>query len=335
VLKYAGLSTSDLLTLEDLGIPDKVNKSKWWKASASPTRSGAEKDKDKDASRWILVDHNRLTGRLGEIYGGNVVGCVDHHDDENVVPPASECEKAGQPRVIQPSGSCSSLVVGVCRSAWDELAASQDDAESRHWNHELARLALAPVLIDTHNLHDEIKTTDADREAFTYLEGWMKGAGKGFDATAYFDEISTAKSDIGGLCLEDILRKDFKMWVEPHKHGDFKLGISSVVKSIPWLVEKAGGQKEFAEAVEKFRHARGLDLQAVMASHTSKKGNFKRELFVLGKGKRGVKVAERFEGEHGKDLKLKLRDMMGDEEGEEGNGEGEEGGLKRDKHFCF
>lgn len=231
--------------------------------------------------------------------------------------------------------------MSTTRKAWDELAAPHSyaeaaarrpsDVELKHWNHELARLCLAPVLIDTHNLQDEIKTTDTDREAYRYLEGWMAGAGKGYDSNNYFDEISTAKSDIGGLCLEDILRKDFKMWVEPHKHGDFKLGISSVVKPVCWLVEKAGSEQAFKDVVEKFREDRGLDLQAVMMSYTSKKGNFKRELFVLGKGKKGVKVAERFEGAYGENLKLKLREMMN----EGGKGEGEKEGDKHTFIRCW
>ncbi|TVY39895.1 Exopolyphosphatase [Lachnellula subtilissima] len=108
VLRRANLKPSDLLTLSDL-----------------PPRSSPEL---KDA-RWVLVDHNALQGELGKAYGRNVVGCVDHHDEEHKVPVSESNGDMDEPRIVEKSGSCVSLVVRYCRSAWDGLSFEQADVE--------------------------------------------------------------------------------------------------------------------------------------------------------------------------------------------------------------
>jgi exopolyphosphatase len=267
VLSHANLKPNDLITLSDL-----------------PTASSQIPP---ERTRWILVDHNALQGELGKIYGARVVGCIDHHDEENKVPK----DTPDEPRIVRKSGSCSSLVVEYTRDTWDALAAKPSGEKDALWNAQLARLALAPVLIDTTNLTIESKTTPADVEAVKYLKHWIAAeeASK-FTTTEYFKQISGAKEDIGGLSLRDILRKDYKEWTEA---GSMNLGVSSVVKDISFLIEKAGSKEKFFEAVKEFAVERGLSICSIMTtSHPD--GVFKRELFVWGLDEKGTAAAEKF-----------------------------------------
>jgi exopolyphosphatase len=276
VLSHANLKPSDLITLSDL--------------TKFPHHIPVEQMK------WILVDHNALQGELGKIYHSRVVGCIDHHDEEYKVP--WDCDP--EPRVVRKSGSCSSLVLEYCKKDWNELG-KQFGEEERAWNAELARLAIAPVLIDTQNLRDENKTTPTDRKAVRYLESWIIAAedGESYNREEYFNEISRAKEDIGSLSLPDILRKDYKQWNE----SIAKLGVSSVVKDVEFLIEKAGSKEKFFEAVKEFAKQRKLSLFSIMTtSHPD--SVFKRELMVWGLDGKGVEAAKTFAADAEKKLGL-------------------------------
>lgn len=226
---------------------------------------------------------------MGKQYGSRLVGVIDHHDEEGKVP--KEC--GDEPRVVRRSGSCSSLVVDYCREAWDALSKSTSD-EQKSWDSDLAYLALAPVLIDTTNLTIESKVTPVDREALRYLGPRISGASEEKSVIdKYFEEVSAAKQNIEGLSLTDILRKDYKQWTET---GDVKLGISSVVKDISFLVAKAGGEAKFFEVLKTFADERELSLCSIMTtSHDN--GEFRRELFVWGLNATGAKHAKKFEAD--------------------------------------
>ncbi|KAK3076590.1 hypothetical protein LTS18_012610, partial [Coniosporium uncinatum] len=89
LLPHANLEPHHLITLSDLPDLSEI------KARLPP-----------ENTKWILVDHNALQGELGKIYAGRVVGAIDHHDEENMIP-----EETGvEPRVITKTGSCTSLV---------------------------------------------------------------------------------------------------------------------------------------------------------------------------------------------------------------------------------
>lgn len=270
VLRQAAASPDDVLTLDDL--PAVVD----------------------DDARWLLVDHNCLTGRLARFDGGDrVVGCVDHHADEGRVPGGAE------PRVLEHSGSCASLVVDYGRAAWDELRSSSSSADSEV-DAQLAKLALAPVIIDTTNLEAETKTTAFDVEAVRYLEGEIL-KGVAFDRSAYFSALARLKEDISPLSLRDVLRKDYKEWDE----GGLKLGTSSVPASMADLRRKAGGAAELVDAAEAWGDEGGLDLVAVMTAFKPAGGEFGRELMLLARSPKGVEAAGRFEKEY--EGKLELR----------------------------
>ncbi|KAH6723158.1 hypothetical protein BKA61DRAFT_462838 [Leptodontidium sp. MPI-SDFR-AT-0119] len=301
VLSRANLKPSDLITLSDL----------------PPLTQSSRIPPEK--TRWILVDHNSLLGELGKIYSGRVFGCIDHHDEEDKVP--RDC--GDEPRVVRKIGSCSSLVVEYCRDAWDALSvrsgSKSSDKETAKWDAELARVALAPVLIDTSNLENEAKTTTADVEAVKYLEKWISaGEGEALDQKGYYREIWMAEGDVEGMSLVDLLRKDYKQWSE----GETNLGVCVVVKDLDFLLSKTETREEFFDNVRKFSRKRDLSICCVMTRFSDTGGNdFQRELLVWGLDNKGVEALKKFEAESCGSLGL--------ETWEEGSLDAVDGGMWR------
>ncbi len=308
LLPHAGLAPEQLLTLDDLDGLDDVG------ARLAPERT-----------RWVLVDHNALQGVLGEVYAGIVVGCIDHHEEEGRVPR----ETGEEPRIVTKAGSCNSLVVEFVREMWDALAEGRGE-ERRQWDAQVARLALASVLIDTHALRDKGKTTEHDVWAAGYLEGKIKAArGTGveaeteFDREKFFEEIKAAKEDFSGFTVRDALRKDYKEWSE----RGMKVGISSVVKPLPFLHDMArkeadGGDELGAlrDSMRKFAEERKLSTYGLMTTSTSADGQFQRELMVWATKPEAVSAVKAFA--QGAREELGLEDWSGPDVGLE-NVEGE------------
>ncbi|KAI4113515.1 MAG: hypothetical protein LQ345_005524 [Seirophora villosa] len=270
LFRHAGIQAEGLVTLDEL--LDVVD--------------------DEEDTEWVLVDHNALQGALGERFAHRVRGVVDHHEDEGVVPTDVET------RVVEKCGSCTSLVVRTVRDGWEEAAAAAeeeggDDAlveDARAWDAQVAKMALASILIDTANLTAEGKVELADRDAVAFLEAKITSSLKdpeGWDRGAFYREIEAAKTDIGGLGFQDILRKDYKQWTET----GLELGISSVVKPIEFVARKAlegttangenDAETEFVTRVGDFMAERNLTVFALMTAFTaSPEGRFQRELYV-------------------------------------------------------
>ncbi|KAI9760527.1 MAG: hypothetical protein M4579_001612 [Chaenotheca gracillima] len=281
LLPYGNIEKSHLITLDDL-----------------PGANGKGAPLDPLKTTWILVDHNALQGRLGDSYGGQVQGVIDHHEEEGVVPQST----GEEPRIIEKSGSCTSLVTNYCRTAWDELSgaslssgaahgqgesAINDSAVTRTWDAQVAQFALASILIDTSNLTSVEKTTPHDIKAVEYLEAKIALSPQHsvtYKRKKFYREINTAKKDLDGLALGEVLRKDYKEWTENGK----KLGISSVVKRLSWQMDKAksedksGDSREsaFLKTVRKHAEARNLSVCSIMTTSKPDEGEFKRELFV-------------------------------------------------------
>lgn len=257
VLRHAGLGLSDLLTLSELPELDPVD------------------------TTWLLVDHNALTGQLTK-YGGQIAGCVDHHGDEDVV------SKEASPRIIEQCGSCMSLVVDESRQAWDALSRQKmDGADVAAEDETLAKLCLAPILIDTINMTSEDKIRKKDRSAISYLKGKIQD--QSFDPNKYFDEISAVKEDISGLTFRDIFRKDYKEWQE----GGIKLGISSIVQDLDYLVNKADGTDTLIDELSRWSSERDLDVASLMTASTSD-GQFHRHLLVWARNDKALPVLAKF-----------------------------------------
>jgi exopolyphosphatase len=306
VFKYANIEPTHLITLDDL-----------------PALSDIQATLKPENTQWILVDHNALQGQLGKIYSSRVQGVIDHHDDESKVPQ----DTGAEPRIIEKSGSCTSLITNYIRASWDMLSGStlssgaahaqgdslsDDDAVVKRWDASLAQLGLASILIDTSNLQDASKTTEHDRRAVEYLEVKIllcPQLAASYDRSAFYKAIDGAKKDIGPLKLQDILQKDYKEWEQDDAQ---RLGISSVVAPLSFLLSKAADETSsssspshaFLNQLNAFAKQRNLDLYSIMTTSTSSDGQFQRELLLWAFNEEAVAWAKKFEASSTEELGL-------------------------------
>ena len=278
--RHANISASHLITLDDL-----------------PEFSKLEKQLLPAQTRWILVDHNKLQGCLGSIYASRVHGVIDHHDDEGMVFQKTDPE----PRIVEKCGSCTSLVINYFRASWDTIAnsslsagaahaqgdsLSDDSAVTKTWDAQVAKLAIASILVDTANLNAKGKVEIVDREGVNYLEAKIHLSPKDarvWNRIQFYQEINNAKGSLDSLLVKDILRKDYKEWKENGKI----LGIASAVKPLKFLIEKASNEQSsdangdaFGAAVHDFMMKRELSIFGIMTASTSADNHFRRELFL-------------------------------------------------------
>ena len=301
--QYAGITTSSLLNLDDI-------------------EAGF---KQPDRTRWILVDHNKLQGSLGSQYSEYVSGVIDHHDEEHAVPSTPTPE----PRIVGKAGSCTSLIIRRFRATWDAISdmsissgaghgqgnfAVNDSAYTQIWDAQIAKLALASILIDTANLTAPGKVEDVDRQAVRYLDAKINLSpkdAKSWDRTAFFNEITSAKTDIEHLSLEEILIKHYKEWTEK----GHKLRISSVVKPLAFLVRKGADDDSSSQTLEQVIHdfmtAHDLSLYAIMTAYKSEMGQFQRELLLQANNEPAFAAAEHFSKTAVQDLGLEVLNIDG------------------------
>ncbi|RAK80376.1 putative exopolyphosphatase [Aspergillus fijiensis CBS 313.89] len=286
----------------------------------------------------VLVDWNALPNRSPSQKGQGtlpgleaitfqVVGCIDHHVDEDFLPPIA----ADQPFLIQPTGSCASLVVSMLErmGRWTPHPLSSSSSTSTTTpspqnpptadtspeelttaaahEHQLSKLALAPILIDTANFTAKEKVTDADTLSYSFLRAKINSTNcqqqvgsiavgissgeKLWDHHAFYRRIATAKENsLELLTVPEVLGRDYKEWVEvpssvssssvadgssssSSKDGDdnaaIKIGICSVVKSLPWVMRKADSNASpdrFLDELVAFARHRGLDIVVLMTA---------------------------------------------------------------------
>ncbi|KAF2456841.1 hypothetical protein BDY21DRAFT_346223 [Lineolata rhizophorae] len=244
----------------------------------------------------LLVDHNVLQGELGRVYGDCVRGIIDHHEDEGRHPQTHSGE---EPRIIMKCGSCTSLVVEHVRDYWtgiQESSTSSREDSSAHVH--LAKWCLASVLIDTVDLGEPNKVTTHDINAAEYLASIVRRCqNPGFNQSMFYQAVKDAKGSLDGVSLQGILRKDYKEWAD----GGVKLGISSSVKPLGYLVDKAGRERgsgpptdAFLDGMQAHAKEQNLDIAAVMTASVSDTGEFGRELLVWAFNQQGVDAFNRF-----------------------------------------
>ncbi|KAI0199228.1 exopolyphosphatase-like protein [Astrocystis sublimbata] len=348
VLRDADVDGAEVFTLEDVLGENGKNKNEESQVSVRP-----------EDTRWLLVDHNVMTGALAKLYGARVIGCVDHHADEGKIPADAEV------KVIEKSGSCMSLVVERFMEGWDALdqdhdggaatakksgseggsGSGSDDAGNTNKviNAQLARLALAPILIDTTNLQDANKTTEHDTIAVAFAEkkvavpdtqpGEGGGGGDAYDRDAFFKRIMDLKEDIADMSFRDVLRKDYKEWAVANQSQSgipLRLGTSSVPRGFGYLVDvKANGNPSiFIDALQAWGGEKdsdeepgNMDLVAVLTGFQDETGTFRRELLVWARSDEGKKAAALFVERRGEELGLRTwgdggldLDLGGDED---------------------
>ncbi|KAL2857084.1 hypothetical protein BJY01DRAFT_242488 [Aspergillus pseudoustus] len=272
-----------------------------------------EAEKDQIQAESVLVDWNALPIRSLERGRGSlpglqgveftVVGCIDHHADENFLPSIPDT----QPHIVEPAGSCTSLVITTLErmGLWRKL-----DTESVSASEEqIAKLSLSSILIDTTNLTNKDKVTKFDTSAYDFLLPKATAINSSWDSSRFFAEIhKTKENSLDLLTVDEILDRDYKEWAEtPSQQTDQppgRIGICSMVKSIPWVVRKAGSSAAFLESLNKFATERNLDIVMVMTAFSSEEDNFSRELHAYTLNDRGVAALEVFVSEASSQLGL-------------------------------
>ncbi|TGJ83763.1 hypothetical protein E0Z10_g5001 [Xylaria hypoxylon] len=276
--------------------------------------TGTESIRPED-THWLLVDHNAMTGTLANKFASRVFGCVDHHADEDVIPRDTEV------RVIDKSGSCMSLVLERCADTWEALGTGDGSAGAEIIDAQLARLALAPILIDTANLGDKNKTTAHDERAVALAESKMEG--QGYDRDVFFNRLSELKEDIADMSLRDVFRKDYKEW----RVRGLNLGTSSVPRGFAYLNAR-GESGAFGSALRDWAGERDgrvdngekMDLVVLLTTFQDKDGRFCRELLLWARSEAGIRAAELFEETYADKLRLEawgdgVLDIRGDDDG--------------------
>ena len=236
---------------------------------------------------FALVDHNRL----GSVFTldnpkAEVIAVVDHHEDEGLYPQAN-------PRIISPSGSCTSHVAALCPP---ELPA------------ELATLLLTGILIDTDGLKPGGKAIDLDRNSALFLatKSTISNVVPPLSALSPIDHpnpnalydcqaikdltgaLSAKKSDVSHLGALDLLRRDYKeatytlTWV-PGK-PTIKAGLSTV----PLRLKAWGSDGRLETDAVTWMQRRGITILGVLASFKDTKGN---KFTKTGKGKHKREMA--------------------------------------------
>ncbi|KAJ1531165.1 Exopolyphosphatase [Nowakowskiella sp. JEL0078] len=230
----------------------------------------------------VLTDHNKLSPNLeAKNFSRFVTGIIDHHQDSGCFPNAS-------PRTIEPVGSATSLVVELWKN---EL---NIEGNKSGMDPVLARLLIAPILIDTANLRKDLgRTTDKDVAALEFLSTeifgkFLSNVQRKDEELQLYEKLQNAKSSVTHLSNRDLLRKDYKEWVI----DDLRLGISS----LNWFVQgengwanrdgsnEVEGWEKLSLSIEEWAGERKLDIIIVMTSfdHSVNQENrgFEREFIV-------------------------------------------------------
>ncbi|KAE8134811.1 hypothetical protein BDV38DRAFT_146566 [Aspergillus pseudotamarii] len=234
---------------------------------------------------WNALPNGALDGQKGRgsldglpTVEFNVIGCIDHHQDDGFLRLDIE------PKVIEKSGSCTSLVIHTLskRGRWSEERAKEAQTPQMAAEEQVASLAVTPILIDTANLTAKDKVTQFDTRAVDFLT--PKFNKKTTDKDKLYAQVFEAKQNsLDLLTVDEILDRDYKQWIETSSREPgtpLNIGFCSMVRSIPWVVRKAGSPQEFLDAVYEFAAKRELGIVVVMAAFSSNDDKFHRELFV-------------------------------------------------------
>jgi exopolyphosphatase len=216
-------------------------------------------------SRFALVDHNRLLPS----FNGEVVGIIDHHEDESL-------HTTANPRIIEPVGSCASLVTLQFRSILESGSTEQFK--------DIASLLISAILIDTGALKPKGKAVEEDYQAAQLL---MPLTGMATDAESisgdgshipaplqlYFEALSLAKGRVGHLSTRDLLRRDYKEY-------DYSTGTRCGLATVPIKLETwhERDADEFWEGVDAWMEERKLHVLGMLTTYKSaKKGKGRRQ----------------------------------------------------------
>jgi len=225
-------------------------------------------------SQFALVDHNVLNARYASP-AARVVAVIDHHEDEG------QYMHTADPRVIEPAGSCASLVTRLCQSLHLTMPP------------ELAILLLSAILIDTKGLEARGKALDVDRGAAAFLFPLSNLAGDvEFSTSSDISHLSSVqslsitlgekKSDVSHLSTKDLLRRDYKEYSFRLPASDDVTQSSRMIKAglatVPLCLSKFFvSSKTPVKEIQDWITERDLGVLGVLTTFRNKKGKHRRE----------------------------------------------------------
>lgn len=226
-------------------------------------------------SQFALVDHNVLNSRYASPTT-RVVAVIDHHEDEG------QYKDTADPRIIEPAGSCSSLVARLLQFSHLHLPIPP----------ELSTLLLSAILIDTKGLKVGGKALDVDREAAAFLLPLSHLAGEEVSASSNITYLSSIqslsatleknKSDVSHLSTRDLLRRDYKEYTFTMPASDPATRSSKIIKAglatVPLRLSRFfASSKSPVEEIQDWISERDLSILGVLATFRSKKDKGRRE----------------------------------------------------------
>ncbi|SCU91687.1 LAME_0E13454g1_1 [Lachancea meyersii CBS 8951] len=240
----------------------------------------------------VLVDHNDPQSVMKNLVD-SVVGVIDHHEDLGL---HKDIISRHNPRIITPSGSCSSLVFNY----WHKTL---DSSERAKMSPDALSLCLGALLIDTSKMSHKVEHPDQKAHAA------YKQSLPNLNFDEFFSQLRQAKDDIVGLSLRDILRKDYKEFEFSKKQGLLKCGFASVVKPLEWIYAQFPDQ-EFVDSCENFGSERSLDILVVLTSWTDSKGQFERQVASYAKEKPNIEYSRLIAQQIAAPLKLQPLEVL-------------------------
>ena len=138
-------------------------------------------------------------------------------------------------------------------------------------NAEMAQFLLAPILLDTADLAEQVGRATPKDCAVTEKLCALAGFRTAEERTKYFDELQAEKFDNSGLTMPDLLRKDYKQWG--------RYGVAALCVSLDEaLSQRRGGLAQFLLELQTFGKKMELDMLLVMFMHFDSEKVFHREL---------------------------------------------------------
>lgn len=187
-------------------------------------------------ARLILVDHNELSQAVPDAEEAEIVAVLDHHRLGNA-PTALPI-----PFVVEPVGSCSTLVAEACQTHHLEPPAG------------LAGMLLSGILSDTLVFRSPT-ATDRDRAVATWLGGLAQ-----VEVATYGEELLRAAPGLAARSAVDILDTDRKSY----QMGGREVSVGQV--EVTGLQELPGRREELLEALDERRQREALALIGLMVT---------------------------------------------------------------------
>ncbi|KAI6041495.1 DHH phosphoesterase [Pisolithus marmoratus] len=244
---------------------------------------------DHKCTDYALVDHNSMDNSSPNT---RVVAVIDHHEDEG------KYHDTASPRIIEPAGSCTSLVTRLLMSGSGHTSLPRD----------LVGLLLSAIAIDTQALKKGGKALEVDRVA----AAWLLGRVNLTEPTSHVGEIRTTKMPtdtdlsvqqgiighdglrnladtlnskkqaVSHLSTRDLLRRDSKKYtlklspfLNQENGGIIQVELATV--PLPLLAFFNSGSTAVLTATTSWMDERGLIILGVLTTYRSKKDKGRRE----------------------------------------------------------